>query len=90
MFKCLWNLDMNDDDIENMCGPSQLTPLQLLNTLRRLKLNSLFPNVCIAIRLFWTITVTTAEAERSSSKMNDIKNVHRSTMSQERMSGLMP
>lgn len=69
-------------------GPSQLKPLQLLNTLRALKLDSLFPNVCIAIRLFCTIPVTSAEAERSFSKMKDIKNVHRSTMSQERMSGL--
>ncbi|KAJ8897922.1 hypothetical protein PR048_003279 [Dryococelus australis] len=67
----------------------KLKPLQLLNRLKELKLDSLFPNACIAIRVFCTIPVTVAEAERTFSKMKVIINIHRSTMSQERMTALI-
>ena len=65
-----------------------LKSLQLLNKLKELKLDSLFPNVCISIRIFCTIPVTVAEAERRFSKMKLIKNILRSTMGQQRMNSL--
>lgn len=69
-------------------GNEMLKPLHLLNRLKELKLDSLFPNVCLALRLFCTLPVTVAEGERSFSKMNIIKNYLRSTMGQSRMSSL--
>ena len=46
------------------------------------------PDVATAVKLFLTIPVTVASAERSFSKLKMIKNYLRSTMSQERLSGL--
>ena len=65
-----------------------LHPLELLNKLHKLKLESLFPNIVIAIRIFCTIPVTVAEAERSFSKLKQIKSVQRSVMKQDRLNGL--
>jgi len=45
----------------------------------------LFPNVCIALRIFLTITATIASAERSFSKLKLVKNYFRSNMSQTRL-----
>ena len=42
----------------------------------------------IAIRIFCTIPVTVAEAERSFSKLKQIKNVQRSVMKRDRLNGL--
>ncbi|KAJ8874405.1 hypothetical protein PR048_025254 [Dryococelus australis] len=67
---------------ESNLGSMKLKPLQLLYRL------NLFPNVCIAIRVFCSIPVTVAEAERTFSKMKLIKNIPRSTMNQERMTAL--
>ena len=67
---------------------STLNPLDLLNKFRELKVECLFQNVAVAIRIFCTIPVTVAEAERSFSKLKQIKNVQRSVMGQERLSGL--
>jgi len=47
-----------------------------------------FPEVCTALLLFLTIPVTSASAERSFSKLKMIKGYLRSTMTQDRLSGL--
>ena len=47
-----------------------------------------YPNAWIAYRILLTIHVTVAHAERSFSKLTLIKSYLRSTMSQERLSGL--
>ena len=47
-----------------------------------------YPNVCTAYMMYLTVPVTAATAERSFSKLKLIKNFLRSSMSQERLSGL--
>jgi hypothetical protein len=47
-----------------------------------------FPEVCTALLLFLTISVTSASAERLFSKLKIIKRYLRSTMMQDRLSGL--
>lgn len=62
------------------------TALQALQILKR-SCGS-FPNTTIALRILLTIPVTSAGAERAFSKLKMIKNYLRSTISQERLSGL--
>ena len=47
-----------------------------------------YPDVCTAYMMYITVPVTVAMAERSLSKLKLIKNFLRSSMSQERLSGL--
>jgi hypothetical protein len=47
-----------------------------------------YPNVSIAYRILLTIPMTVASAERSFSKLKQLKNCLRSTMLQERLNGL--
>lgn len=68
-------------------GP-QLPPFDLLNAIYAKKLNRLFPNVCIALRIFCTIPVSVASGERSFSVLARIKNFHRSCSTQTRVSSL--
>ncbi|KAM4026863.1 zinc finger MYM-type protein 1-like [Anomaloglossus baeobatrachus] len=51
-------------------------------------LSSTLPDVCTAFLLFLTLPVTVASAERAFSKLSLIKNYLRSSMSQQRLSGL--
>ncbi|KAE9522395.1 hypothetical protein AGLY_017226 [Aphis glycines] len=70
---------------------SQLNSTRDLAQLLMVKNHSLtasFPEVCTALLLFLTIPVTSASAERSFSKLNIIKGYLRSTMMQDRLSGL--
>ena len=67
---------------------SVIKPLDLLNRLSKLKLSGLFPNICVALRIFLTLPVTVATAERSFSKLSFIKNKLRNSMSQGRLVSL--
>ena len=66
----------------------QIDENTLINVLNYLKRLDSFPNVYIAYRILLAITVTVASAERSFSKFKLIKSYLRSTMSQEKLSGL--
>ena len=66
----------------------QIDESTLINVLNYLKRLDSFPNVYIAYRILLAITVTVASAERSFSKFKLIKSYLRSTMSQEKLSGL--
>ena len=93
-FCAMYKSDLSKDLVEEMIflkkislanlGDVQLSPLQLLNKC----LESLFPNVCISLRIFCTLLVTVASAERSFSQLKRIKSYSRSTMAQERLQGL--
>ena len=61
------------------------SPINLLNYIKRLEY---FRNACIAFKILLTIHVTVASAEISFLKLKLIKSYLRSTMSQERLSGL--
>lgn len=64
-------------------------PRALLKYMRKEKfVETAFPNVAIALRIFLTLPVTVCEGERSFSKMNLVKNAFRSTMQQERLNSL--
>ncbi len=68
--------------------PSDCSPLALLNAIHKMQLQSIFGEVCIALRIFCTLPVTVASGERVFSKLKLIKSYLRSTMSQERLSNL--
>ena len=61
------------------------SPINVLNYIKRLES---FPNACIVFRILLTIPVIVAFAKRIFSKLKLIKSYLRSTMSQERLSGL--
>ena len=69
-------------------GAKSLAPFDLLNEIARFKLEEIFGNVCIALRIFCSIPATVASAERSFSKLSLIKNFQRSTMTQGRLNDL--
>jgi hypothetical protein len=64
------------------------SPLELLNSIHKLQLQSIFGEVCVAIRIFCTLPVTVAGGERAFSKLKLVKNYLRSTTSQERLDSL--
>ncbi|XP_059182372.1 uncharacterized protein LOC131961119 [Centropristis striata] len=65
-----------------------ITHMELLTFLHEKKLAEIYPNMWIALRISATLPVTVAAAERSFSKLKLIKTYLRSTMMQERLSGL--
>ncbi|XP_070409722.1 zinc finger MYM-type protein 1-like [Nothobranchius furzeri] len=62
--------------------------LGLLTFLHKNHLTEIYPNLWTGLRIALTVPMTVAEAERSFSKLELIKNYLRSTMSQERLAGL--
>ena len=71
--------------IPNATSHSVCSCLGLLNASYKMQHQSIFGEVCIALRIFCTLPVTVAGGERAFSKLNLMKNYMRSTMSQERL-----
>ena len=61
-------------------GKRALEPIELLNQINENGFASLYPNVCILLRVFCILTVTVASGERSFSKLAIIENPKRATM----------
>lgn len=59
------------------------SPLQYLNFIVEKNLISSFPECCSLLRLFLTLPVSTASAERTMSSLKRVKDRQRSTMSAE-------
>lgn len=70
---------MRDGDVKQLANFLIIQHSSLVST---------YPDVCTACLMYLTVPVTVAKAERSFSKLKLIKNFLRSTMSQERLSGL--
>lgn len=66
----------------------ELKPIDLLNKLLKLKLENIFPNVCIALRIFCTLPVSVSSNERSFGKLAIIKNKLRNSTNQDRLVSL--
>lgn len=75
------------DELQHLAQiiPADLKPIETLNFILKY---DIAPNAAIAFRIMLTIPVSVASTERSFSKLKLIKNYLRSTMSQERLSGL--
>ena len=63
--------------------------IALLNKIYEKGLQTILPQVCVALRLFVSIPVSVSSGERSFSKLGIVKNCRRSTMGQERLSSLI-
>ena len=90
--------DLNKDDfveeIRHLCNVGNclfgdITSFQLLNAIYSKGVENIFPQVCIALRIFASIPVSVAGGERSFSKLSLVKSCLRSTMLQERLSALV-
>ena len=68
--------------------PDKCTPMDLLQFLHSYSSTEVYPNIEISLRLFLTLPVTVASCERSFSKLKLVKHYLRSSMGQERLSGL--
>ena len=66
----------------------KMTQLDLLQFIHKKELAEIYPNLWTALRVSLTLPVTVASAESSFSKLKLIKTYLRSTMSQERLSGI--
>ena len=81
--RLLNNLKQNDNLF------AKLSSLQLLNKIYEKRLQSIFPQIYVALRIFVSIPVSAASGERSFSQLAIVKNCRRSTMWQERLTGLI-
>ena len=66
----------------------KVTSLDLLNKIFEKGLQNLFPQTCIALRIFVSIPVSVSQGGCSFSKLALVKNCLRSTMGQDRLSAL--
>ena len=78
-------LEMNNFPVLPKAG---MTAMEILNHLKEKKLEEVFPNMWMALRIAVTLPVTVTSAERSFSKLKLLKTYLRSTMSQARLNGL--
>lgn len=67
---------------------TSMTTFELLTFIHQNELTGFYPNLWVALRIACTLPVTVASAERSFSKLKLIKTYLRSSMSEERLSGL--
>ena len=66
-----------------------VSSLHLLNLIHKRGLQNIFPQTCIALRIFITMPVSVAKGERSFSKLAIVKNHLRSSMGQDPLSSLV-
>ena len=71
-----------------MANEKNIPAIECLQAIRRNKLESVFPNVDIAYRIFPTLPITNCSAERAFSKMAIVKNDLRSSMLNDRLNAL--
>ena len=64
------------------------SPLAVLNFIKKRKLEDLYPNIYISLRILLTMPVTVASGERSFSKLKLIKMYLRATMSESQLNYL--
>ncbi|KAM7408133.1 hypothetical protein PAMA_016407 [Pampus argenteus] len=85
----LTTCDVSRDIIQEMYPASRLLKgykaLEKLNFLIQENLDLVFPNLTVALRVFLTMPLTVASAERSFSKLKLIKTYLRSSMSNDRL-----
>ena len=72
----------------NNTGKTKFSHLDLYNSLVEDKIQSVFPNIEIALRIFLTLMITNCSAERSFSQLKRIRNTQRTTMCQDRLDAL--
>lgn len=88
------NFDLHGEDLFNeltVLSPlikPQTPGIEVLEYIYANRLEELFPNCIIALKILLTLPVTVASGERSFSKLKLIKNYLRSTMGQERLVNL--
>ena len=79
----LWHRYCKDDELKDI-----FTASEALHAIVSKGYKNFFPNVTVLLQLLATIPVTSATAERSFSLLNRLKTVLRSTMTEERLTGL--
>jgi len=91
----LKDLDELTDELQSLkliysanFGEKTLSPMDLLNSIKTLKLENLFPNITMTLIVFITIPATVASAERSFSVLKRGKTILRANMCQDRLSSL--
>ena len=67
----------------------KLSSIALLNKIYEKGLQTILPQVCVALRLFVSIPVSVSSEKRYFSKLGIVKNCRRSTILQERLSSLI-
>jgi len=91
-----YNTDLHDDFPDELIqfvsfsasAVSDPTPRNLLLLIRERQLQSVFPNVDIALRIYLTLPVSNASGERSFSKLAIIKHRLRTSMAEDRLNNL--
>jgi hypothetical protein len=68
--------------------PKDSCPQKALSYITKNSLTDVFPNVFVSLRILLTLPVSVARGERSFSKLKRMKNYLRSTISQERLTGI--
>ncbi|XP_065639568.1 uncharacterized protein LOC136072313 isoform X1 [Hydra vulgaris] len=75
-------------NVENEINKKEMTPLFVLNFIKKHCLQELYSNTWIVLCILLTISVTVASGERSFSKLKLIKTYLRNTMLQDRLNSL--